>query len=200
MSKRMLGVLLLGLFLLAVSGGLVESASPQAIPPQANPDKKKPAMYIVGNGNVGLFHNQLTLDETRKLITGTYGGRLSEAREPAGEGTTARVINAYFNGAPDNSPSIKITLDNDGNIYRIEALSPEFQTTKGLHVGSTWAEIRSMYPQAKVTVEEIIAFHAPEDVTCRLSTQANPDWQKIKAGQETPPDDLKITGLFTYTR
>lgn len=200
MSKRMLGVLLLGMFLLAVSGGLVESASQQSQAPQANPDKKNPTMYIVGNGNVGLFHHKLTLDETRKLITETYGGRLREAREPAGEGTTARVLSAYFNGAPDHAPSIKITLDNDGNIYRIEALSPEFKTAKGLHAGSTWAEIRSMYPQAKVTVEEIIAFHAPEDVTCRLGTQANPNWQKVKTGQENPPADLKITGLFTYTR
>ncbi|MHC1761405.1 MAG: hypothetical protein AB9917_18195 [Negativicutes bacterium] len=200
MSKRMLGVLLLGMFLLAVLGGCVESASQQAQAPQANPGKNNPAMYIIGNGKVGLFHNKLTLDEVKKLITGVYGGRLSEAREPAGEGTTARVVSAYFNGAPDHAPSIKITLDNDGNIYRIEALSPEFKTTKGLHVGSTWAEIRSMYPQAKVTVEEIIAFHAPEDVTCRLSTQANPNWQKIKAGHENPPDDLKIIGLFTYTR
>lgn len=200
MSKKMLGRLLLGLFLLVVSGGLVESASQQAQAPQTSPDKKNPTMYIVGNGNVGLFHHKLTLDETRKLITGTYGGRLSEAREPAGEGTTARVVSAYFNGAPDHAPSMKITLDNDGNIYRIEALSPEFKTTKGLHAGSTWAEIRSRYPQAKVTVEEIIAFHAPEDVTCRLSTQSKPNWQKVKAGQENPPDDLKITGLFTYTR
>ena len=200
MKKKILGRLLLGLFLLVVSGGLVESASQQAQAPQVKPDKKNPTMYIVGNGNVGLFHHKLTLDETKKLITGTYGGRLREAREPDGEGTTARVISAYFNGAPDHEPSIKITLDNDGIIYRIEALSPEFRTTGGLHVGSTWAEIRSSYPQAKVTVEEIIAFHAPEDVTCRLGTQANPNWQKIKAGQENPPDDLKITGLFTYPR
>ena len=200
MSKKMLGRLLLGLFLLAVSGGCVESASQQAQGPQANPDKNNPAMYIIGNGKVGLFHNKLTLDEAKNLITGTYGGRLSETREPAGEGTTARVISAYFNGAPDNSPSIKITLDNDGNIYRIEALSSEFRTTGGLHAGSTWDEIRSSYPQAKITVEEIIAFHAPEDVTCRLSTQSNPNWQKVKTGQENPPDDLKITGLFTYPR
>ena len=200
MSKRMLGVLLLGMFLLTVSGGLVESASQQAQAPQVKPDKKNPTMYIVGNGNVGLFHHKLTLSDAKNLITGTYGGRLSEAREPAGEGTTARVLSAYFKGDSDNSPSLKITLDNDGNIYRIEALSSEFRTTGGLHVGSTWAEIRSSYPQAKVTVEEIIAFHAPEDVTCRLGTQANPDWQKVRAGQENPPDDLKITGLFTYPR
>ena len=200
MRKRILGRLLLGLFLLIASGGLVESASHQAQASQASPENSIPAMYRVGKGNVGLFHHKLTLDEAKNLITGTYGGRLSEAREPAGEGTTARVVSAYFKGASDNSPSIKITLDNDGNIYRIEALSPEFRTTGGLHVGSTWAEIRSSYPQAKVTVEEIIAFHAPDDVTCRLGTQANPNWQKIKAGQENPPDDLKITGLFTYPR
>ena len=195
MSKKMLGRLLLGLFLLVAPWGLAESASRQA-----GPDSSVPPMYIVGKGNVGLFHHKLTLDEARKLITANYGGRLSEAREPAGEGTTARVLSAYFNGAPDHAPSMKITLDNDGNIYRIEALSPEFKTTKGLHAGSTWAEIRSSYPQAKITVEEIIAFHAPDDVTCRLGTQANPNWQKVRAGQENPPDDLKITGLFTYPR
>ncbi len=208
-------MLILGLFLLAVLGGcsggekpIGDNAtapvkapnSPQAQTQQAKPDKNNPAMYIVGNGKVGLFHNKLTLDETKKLITGIYGGRLSEAREPAGEGTTARVINAYFNGAPDNAPSIKITLEKDGKIYRIETLSPEFKTAKGLHVGSTWAEIHNAYPQAKIIVEGIIAFHAPGDVTCRLSTKAKPDWQKVKAGQEKPPDDLKIIGMFTYTR
>ena len=44
MSKKMLGRLLLGLFLLVVSGGLVESASHQAQASQASPENSIPAM------------------------------------------------------------------------------------------------------------------------------------------------------------
>ncbi len=108
------------------------------------------------------------------------------------------MINAYFDKSNAKQLSIKITLDNEGKIYQIAAYSPEFKTVKGLHVGSTWAEIRSAYPQAKVTVEGVIGFLAEDRVTCKLSTQASPNWQKVNTGQESPPEDLKIVSLFTY--
>jgi len=188
MNKRGLGILLLGVFLLTIlSGGTTASAAA----PSAE-------MYAVGNGKIGLFHNNLTVDEAKSLITETYGGKFSEAKEPAGEGTTASVINAYFDKANDKQLSLKITLDNEGKIYQIAAYSPEFKTVKGLRVGSTWAEIRSAYPQAQVTVEGIIGFLAEERVTCKLSTKASPNWQNVKLGQENPPEDLKIVSLFTY--
>ena len=190
MNKRGLGILILGVFLVTILiGGVGATASAAA---------SSAEMYAVGNGKIGLFHNNLTVDEAKELITRTYGGKFSEAKEPAGEGTTASVINAYFDKSNDKQLSIKITLDNEGKIYQIEAYSPEFKTVKGLHVGSTWAEIRSAYPQAHVTVEGIIGFLAEERVTCKLSTKASPNWQKIKSGQEIPPDDLEIVSLFTY--
>ena len=205
MNKRGLGLLILGVFLLTIVSGCGEEKKPtvntQPAPQQtqsAQPKAVDPTMYAVGNGKIGLFHNKLTVDEAKKLIAGTYGGKFSEAKEPAGEGTTASVINAYFDKANDKQLSLKITLDNSGKIYQIAAYSPEFKTVKGLHVGSTWAEIRSAYPQAKVTVEGVIGFLAEERVTCKLGTKASPNWQKVKTGQENPPDDLKIISLFTY--
>jgi hypothetical protein len=164
----------------------------------AQPKVADPAMYAVGNGKTGLFHNELTVDAAKNLIIGTYGGKFNEAKEPAGEGTTATVINAYFDPSNEQQLSLKITLDNTGNIYQIAAYSPKFKTVKGLHVGSTWAEIRSAYPEAKVTVEGIIGFLAEERVTCALSDREGLDWQKIKSGEENPPEDLTIIRLFTY--
>jgi hypothetical protein len=212
MRKRALGILSLGMFLVALLGGCgggekpagntpapqQAQASQQAQNPKPKTAATNPEMYAVGNGKIGLFHNNLTVEEAKNLITGTYGGRFVEATEPAGEGTTARVVNAYFNSVDEKQPSLKITLDNGGKIYRIAAYSPEFKAAKGLHVGSTWTEIRSVYPQAKVTVEGVIAFMAEDRVTCQLGTKAKPDWQKVKTGQENPPDDLKIVSMFTY--
>lgn len=206
MSKKALGMLILGMFLLTMVGGcgggekpaVTASAPQQAQAAQPKTTATTSEMYTVGNGKIGLFHNKLTVDAAKKLITETYGGKFSEAKEPAGEGSTARVINAYFDKSNDKQLSLKITLDNEGKIYQIAAYSPEFKTAKGLHVGSTWAEIRSAYPQAKVTIEGIIGFFAEDRVTCKLSTNASPNWQKVKSGQENPPADLKIISLFTY--
>jgi hypothetical protein len=190
MNQRRLCILFLGLLLLT----LLSPQQTQAAQPKA----ADPAMYVVGNGRTGLFHNELTVDAAKKLITGVYSGKFNEAKEPTGEGTTAIVINAYFDPANDKQLSLKITLDNTGSIYQIAAYSPEFKTIKGLHVGSTWADIRSAYPLAKVTVEGIIGFIAEDRVTCELSDREDLNWQKIKSGEENPPDDLKIIRLFTY--
>jgi hypothetical protein len=196
MNKKSLGLVLAGALFLSILGGCSGGANKSVLQPQN--DAAKPEMYAVGNGKVGLFHNQLSIDEAKQLITGPYGGRFKEGQEPAGEGTIAHVINAYFNGDPDAQPAIKITLNVDGKIYRIEALSPVFKIAKGLHVGSSWADIRAAYPQAKVIVENIIVFMASDNVACRLSTHTKPNWKKIKSGQENPPDDLKIVSMFTY--
>lgn len=196
MNKKSLGLVLAGTLFLSILGGCSGGANKSAV--QLKNDAANPEMYAVGNGKVGLFHNQLSIDEAKRLITGNYGGRFKEAQEPAGEGTTAHVINAYFDGKPDAQPAIKIILNTDGKIYRIEALSPEFKIAKGLHVGSSWADIRAAYPQAKVIVENIIVFMASDNVACRLNTNTKPNWKKIKSGQESPPDDLKIVSMFTY--
>lgn len=200
MNKKILGILILGIFLMPLIGAHVAVQAKAPDSQQAQPGDNSAAMYFVGQGKVGLFHHNLTLDKTKQLIVETYGGRFNETQEPAGEGTMARIINAYLDGAPDHAPSLKITLDQDGKIYRIEALSPRFKTAKGLHAGSSWTEVRSAYPEAKINVESILMFSAPDDVTCRLSTKAQPDWQKINEGQEAPPEDLKIIGLFTFSR
>ena len=203
MSKRMIGVLVVAMFLLIALGGCGGGSKPasagQPTPvPQAKTAATNPEMFAVGNGKIGLFHKNMSVVEAKKLITGTYGGKFEEAKEPAGEGTTASVVNAYFNGGPDKQPSLKFILSSKGDIYRIEALSPEFKAAKGLHVGSTWPEIRQAYPQAKVTVEGGIAFFAPENVTCRLKAKTSVDWWKSKGDEANPPDDLTIVSLFTY--
>ena len=203
MSKKMIGAFVMTVFLLTMLGGCgggsrPASAGQPAPVPQAKTAATHPEMFAVGNGKIGLFHKNMSVIEAKKLITGTYGGRFEEANEPAGEGTTANVINAYFAGAVDKQPSLKFTLNSKGDIYRIEALSAEFKAAKGLHVGSTWPEIRQVYPQAKVTVEGVVAFFAPENVTCRLKAKTTVDWWKQKGDEENPPDDLTIVSLYTY--
>lgn len=157
------------------------------------------ALYSVGNGKSGLLHSKLTLEEAKELIVSTYGGSFSEAREAAGEGTTARVVNVYLNRAAASEPSLKITLDEAGKLYRIDILTGEFKTAKGLHVGSTWGEIKAVYPEAKLTLENIAAFHTPDDrVACVFSAKASLNWEAIRTGQENPPDELKVVRIFTY--
>ena len=178
MNRKILGILILGVFLLPLVSAHIAV--------QAKAGDNPASMYFVGQGKVGLFHNNLTLDEAKQLIVETYGGRFNETQEPAGEGTTARVINAYWGETPDQAPALKITLDQDGKIYRIEALSPRFKTAKGLHAGSSWTEVRSAYPEAKINVEGILAFSAPDDVTCRLSTKGSTGLEKNKRGARRP--------------
>ncbi len=155
--------------------------------------------YSIGNGKSGLLHKSLTLEEAKKLIVSAYGGSFIEAQEAAGEGTTARVVNVYLNAAALLEPSLKITLDESGKLYRIDIFAPEFKTTKGLHVGSTWGEIKAAYPGAKLTLENIAAFHTPDDrVAVVFSSKAPLNWEAIRSGAANPPDDLKVVRMFTY--
>jgi hypothetical protein len=202
-SKKMIGAFVMAALLLTILGGCGGGSKPasagQPAPvPQIKTAVTNPEMFAVGNGKIGLFHKNMSVAEAKRMITGTYGGRFEETKEPAGEGTTANVINAYFAGAPDKQPSLKFTLTSKGDIYRIEALSAEFKAAKGLHVGSAWPEIRQAYPQAKVTVEGVVAFFAPENVTCRLKAKTTVDWWKKKGDEATPPDDLTIVSIYTY--
>ncbi|WP_378955874.1 hypothetical protein [Pelosinus sp. sgz500959] len=156
------------------------------------------ALYRVGHGRVGLLSRDLTINDAKRIITDTYQGRIIEKEEPAGEGTISRVVNVYLDSADDNHPALKIILDDKGKIYQIMAFSSEFKTAKGLHAGSSWAEIQKLYPNGKMRFEGVVAFFTPDDrVICSFDPKSKMNWEKINLGQENPPDDLKIMYLFT---
>ena len=169
----------------------------QQAQPAEQPQKQVTAntdMYIVGNGNVGLLNKDLSANEVEKIITDTYKGRVIEKDSPAGEGTMVRAIYAYINGANENEPSIIIELNSKRQISNMRVFAPEFKTAKGLHAGSTWAEIKKEYPQAKITLEGTIFFSIPnERVSCQFRGNEN-----VKINWTNPPNDLQVKNLYIY--
>ncbi|HWR40149.1 MAG TPA: hypothetical protein VN611_11675 [Patescibacteria group bacterium] len=154
--------------------------------------------YLVGDGHVGLIDSGLTPDGVNQVVRDVYQGRSVDAVEPVGEGRSARVTNIYIPAAAADQPAIKLIWDEAGKIYRLEACSSQFMTRQGIHAGSSWNEIVSIYPDAKLGFENIIAFYPGEKVTCMFDPHANVDWEAIRSGRTSVPGDLPVWRLFTY--
>lgn len=160
-------------------------------------ETKIPSKYTIGNGKIGLFTTDMSLDMIKKILIEQYNARVVQRNEPVGEGMVGQVVTAYVNN--DNAPSIKFTLQDNGEIYRITIISPEFHTPEGIHVGSTWGEVRSIYPKAQFRWGEGPRLDIPEvGAGCSIkfnSKQSYHDVRKIESREETYSDDTSITDI-----
>ena len=150
--------------------------------------------YIIGNGKIGLLTVDMPLDVTKRILVEQYNARFVQRKEPIGEGMTAQVVNAYFNN--EKVPSIKFYLTDNGEIYQRRIMSPDFYTPEGIHVGSTWGEIRRIYPKAYFIWIEGPFLLIPEiSVACSIKFNSKQDHMVLK-GKETYSDDTSITEIF----
>ena len=160
-------------------------------------ETKISSKYTIGNGKIGLFTTDMSLDMIKKILIEQYDARIVQRNEPVGEGMVGQVVTAYVNNG--NAPSIKFTLKNDGEIYRTTIISPDFYTPEGIHVGSTWGEVRSIYPKARFRWGEGPHLYIPEvGAGCDIkfnSKQDKHDIRKLESGEEAYSDDTSITAI-----
>ena len=158
---------------------------------------KIPSKYTIGNGKIGLFTTDMSLDMIKKILIDHYNARIVHRNEPVGEGMVGQVVTAYVNNV--NANSIKFTLKDNGEIYRITIVSPDFYTPEGIHVGSTLGEVRSLYPKAKFIWGEGPYLNIPEvGIICGVkfnSVQGKHDPRKIESGEETYSNDTTIADI-----
>jgi len=170
---------LLALMLLLEMASVSTLAVP--LPNQAAPDP-----FLVERGRAGEFEVGMEVDEVRRLASVAFDATFPEGMYQM----TMRISIPGFTSGPAIVASIWPSLCYAQVASNLRVVDPRYHTARGIHVGSTLADIRRTLPSAKI--ENFNADGSP------VETRSEVGISFLFAKATESRDDERVTGLLLY--
>lgn len=177
--------------------GQAQDASAEATSTEAS-TAPAPANFVVEKGHAGDIKVGMPIEQVRQNVTdGTVVQDTMLNQE--GQQSTAYLLHTSGQG---KGLLIEQLCEPDCKVWRINVLSTDYKTPKGVGVGSKYSEIKQAYPIANVALEEgnFVAVSEEAGMSFELDdTQLPQDAKNMgRYNPENIPDNTLVKRVILY--